>query len=127
MTEDEIEAVAEELAKAGGVSWYPGREGGTLLKVVSDRYRDRARLAIAALDRYRAQRQALLLQTVPKPNCRQFQQESRLRPTTPFALASLWSTVRQESREPIRAGLKRLKTAKSIWCPIYMPGPDGFP
>ena len=56
MTEDEIEAVAEELAKAGGVSWYPGRERGTLLKVVSDRYRDRARLAIAALDRYRAQK-----------------------------------------------------------------------
>jgi hypothetical protein len=56
VTEDEIEAVAEELAKAGGVSWYPGREGGTLLKVVSDRYRDRARWAIAALDRYRAQK-----------------------------------------------------------------------
>jgi hypothetical protein len=56
VTEDEIEAVAEELAKAGGVSWYPGRERGPLLKVVSDRYRDRARLAIAALDRYRAQK-----------------------------------------------------------------------
>jgi hypothetical protein len=56
VTEDEIEAVAEELAKAGGVSWYPGREHGPLLKVVSDRYRDRARLAIAALDRYRAQK-----------------------------------------------------------------------
>jgi hypothetical protein len=56
MTEDEIEAVAEELAKAGGVVWYPSRERGTLLKVVSDRYRDRARLAIAALDRYRAQK-----------------------------------------------------------------------
>ncbi len=56
MTEDEVEAVAEELAKAGGVSWYPGRPRGPILKVVSDRYRDRARLAIAALDRYRAQK-----------------------------------------------------------------------
>jgi hypothetical protein len=56
VTEDEIEVVAEELAKAGGVSWYPGRARGPLLKVVSDRYRDRARLAIAALDRYRAQK-----------------------------------------------------------------------
>jgi hypothetical protein len=56
VTEDEIEAVAEELAKAGGASWYPGRQHGPLLKVVSDRYRDRARLAIAALDRYRAQK-----------------------------------------------------------------------
>jgi hypothetical protein len=58
MTEDEVEAVAEELAKAGGVSWYPGRPRGPLLKVVSDRYRDRARLAIAVLDRHRAQKAA---------------------------------------------------------------------
>jgi hypothetical protein len=49
-----VEAVAEELAKAGGVAWYPGRARGPLLRIVSDRYRDRARLAIAALDRYRA-------------------------------------------------------------------------
>jgi hypothetical protein len=54
VTEDEVEAVAEELAKAGGVAWYPGRARGPLLRIVSDRYRDRARLAIAALDRYRA-------------------------------------------------------------------------
>jgi hypothetical protein len=54
VTEDEVEAVAEELAKAGGVAWYPGRSRGPLLRIVSDRYRDRARLAIAALDRYRA-------------------------------------------------------------------------
>jgi hypothetical protein len=56
MTEDEVDVVAAELAKAGGVSWYPGRERGPL-KVVSHRYRDRARLAIAALDRYRASQQ----------------------------------------------------------------------
>jgi hypothetical protein len=56
VTEDEIEVVAEELAKAGGLSWYPGRQHGSLLRVVSDRYRDRAHLAIAALDRYRAQK-----------------------------------------------------------------------
>ena len=53
MTKDEVEAVAAELAKAGGVGWYPGRERGPL-KHVADRYRDRARLAIAALDRLRA-------------------------------------------------------------------------
>ena len=53
MTEEEIEIVAEELAKIGGVAWYPGRETGTLVRVVCDRYRDRAKVAIAALDRYR--------------------------------------------------------------------------
>jgi hypothetical protein len=53
VTEEEIEAVAEELAKAGGVSWYPGRTRGALLRPVSERYRDRAKLAIAALDRVR--------------------------------------------------------------------------
>jgi hypothetical protein len=54
MTEEEIEAIAEELAKAGGSSWYPGRTRGALLRAVSERYRDRARAAIAALDRLRA-------------------------------------------------------------------------
>jgi hypothetical protein len=54
VTDEEIEAVAEELAKAGGVSWYPGRTRGALLRPVSERYRDRAKLAIAALERVRA-------------------------------------------------------------------------
>jgi hypothetical protein len=58
MTEEEIEIVAEELAKIGGVAWYPGREKGTLMRVVCDRYRDRAKVAIEALDRYRASQQA---------------------------------------------------------------------
>jgi hypothetical protein len=62
MTEEEIEVVAEELAKIGGVTWYPGRERGTLMRVVCDRYRDRARMAIEALDRYRTARQATLSQ-----------------------------------------------------------------
>jgi hypothetical protein len=62
MTEEEIEIVAEELAKIGGVTWYPGREKGTLMRVVCDRYRDRARVAIEALDRYRSGRQASLSQ-----------------------------------------------------------------
>jgi hypothetical protein len=56
MAEDEIEAVAAELAKAGGVSWHSGQERGPL-KLVMDRYRDRARLAIATLDRLRAAKQ----------------------------------------------------------------------
>jgi hypothetical protein len=59
MTEEEIEAVAEELAKAGGLSWHPGRTQGPLLRTVSERYRDRARLAIEALDRVRARNQSL--------------------------------------------------------------------
>jgi hypothetical protein len=59
MTEEEIEAVAEELAKAGGLSWHPGRTQGPLLRTVSERYRDRARLAIEALDRLRARNQDL--------------------------------------------------------------------
>lgn len=53
MDEAEVEIVAEELAKLGGASWYPGRERGPILRVVHERYRDRARAAIAALDRYR--------------------------------------------------------------------------
>ena len=57
MSEEEVECVAEELAKVGGVAWYPGREPNAILRVVSDRYRDRARVAIAALERLRASRE----------------------------------------------------------------------
>jgi hypothetical protein len=57
MTEEEIEVVAQELAKVGGLSWYPGRTRGPLLRSVSERYRDRARVAIAALERLKAARE----------------------------------------------------------------------
>jgi hypothetical protein len=52
MTDDEIELVAAELAKAGGLSWYAKREHGPL-KVVANRYRERARKVVEALDRHR--------------------------------------------------------------------------
>ena len=68
MTEEEIEVVAEELAKIGGVTWYPGREKGSLIRVVCDRYRDRARVAIEALERYRAGRDAALTQDNERRN-----------------------------------------------------------
>jgi hypothetical protein len=57
MTEEEVEIVAEELAKIGGPSWYPGRTRGPLLRTVSERYRERARVAIAAIERLRALRE----------------------------------------------------------------------
>jgi len=57
MTDEEVEVVAEELAKIGGASWHPGRQQGPLMRVVTDRYRDQARAAIAALDRFRASRE----------------------------------------------------------------------
>jgi hypothetical protein len=57
MTDEEIEVVAEELAKVGGVAWYPGRTQGSLLKAVTERNRDRARVAIAALERLRARKE----------------------------------------------------------------------
>jgi hypothetical protein len=63
MTDGEVEAVAAELAKAGGVSWHSGQERGPL-KLVIDRYRDRARLAIAALNRVRAAEQSISLGTI---------------------------------------------------------------
>ncbi len=52
MTKDEVEVVAAELAKAGGLSWYPERNEGPL-RALKERYRNRARLVIAALDRHR--------------------------------------------------------------------------
>jgi len=62
MTDEEIEVVAQELAKVGGLSWYPGRTPGPLLRSVGERYRDRARVAIAALERLKASKEG---KTVP--------------------------------------------------------------
>lgn len=58
MTDDEVEVVAAELAKAGGVSWHSGQESGPM-KLVMNRYRDRARQAIATLERFRAAKQGI--------------------------------------------------------------------
>jgi hypothetical protein len=62
VTEEQVEAVAAELAKIGGTSWYPGRERGGILRLVGERYRDRARVAIAALERLEANRKIALEQ-----------------------------------------------------------------
>jgi hypothetical protein len=54
MTDEEIEVVAEELAKSSGLSWYPGRAQGPLMRLVTDHHREQARVVIAALERLRA-------------------------------------------------------------------------
>ncbi|MXQ14098.1 hypothetical protein [Microvirga makkahensis] len=64
MTEEEIEVVAEELAKIGGTAWYPGRQHGPILRAVTERYREQARVVIAALERMRAGSEAV---AVPGP------------------------------------------------------------
>jgi hypothetical protein len=51
MTDEEVEVVAEELAKTGGVPWYPGRQQGSLMRLVTNRYRVQARAVVATLDR----------------------------------------------------------------------------
>jgi hypothetical protein len=78
MSEDEIEAVAAELAKAGGVSWHSGPERGPL-KLVMDRYRDRARLAIATLERLRTAKQGI---SSDRAEQRQQSAEASLEPLT---------------------------------------------
>ncbi len=65
MTDEEIEAVAQELAKVGGVPWYPGRTRGPILRTVNERYRDRARVAIGALERLKAGRDGRAASPIP--------------------------------------------------------------
>jgi hypothetical protein len=48
MSEEEIEIVAQELARVGGTSWSPGRPKGAVLRRVGDSYRDQARAVIQA-------------------------------------------------------------------------------
>ena len=54
MTEEEVEVLAQELAKVGGTAWYPGRQASPLLRVVTNRYREQARVIIAAYDELRS-------------------------------------------------------------------------
>ena len=54
MSDEEVDVVAIELAKIGGLSWYPGRKDGPLLRTVSERFKARARMAIASIDRFRS-------------------------------------------------------------------------
>jgi hypothetical protein len=84
MSEDEIEAVAAELAKAGGVSWHSGPERGPL-KLVRDRYRDRARLAIATLERLWVAKQGI---SPDRPEQRQQSAEANPEPITDDAVSA---------------------------------------
>jgi hypothetical protein len=54
MDEQDVEAVAQALAATDGIRWHKERVSDPLLKAVYGRYRDRAGLVIAALDRCRA-------------------------------------------------------------------------
>lgn len=56
MTDEEIEVVAEELAKLVRVSWDPGYESSPLLHVVTDSHRAEARDILAVLDQIRPSR-----------------------------------------------------------------------
>lgn len=59
MTDEEVEIVAEELAKLGGVAWYPGwQRSHPIIRVVTERYRAQARIVIATLDRLRGAQDA---------------------------------------------------------------------
>jgi hypothetical protein len=58
MDEQDVEAVAQELAATDGIRWHKERALDPLLKAVYGRYKDRAGLVIAALNRCRAKQSA---------------------------------------------------------------------
>jgi hypothetical protein len=49
-----VGTMMEEAVEIGGTSWYPGHQQGPLIGVVSVGYRDCARAAFAAPERFRA-------------------------------------------------------------------------
>jgi hypothetical protein len=65
MTDEEVEVVAEELAKLVSVPWPPGYEMTPLAHVVTDGHRAEARAIIAALHRTRPGRSRASFQTAP--------------------------------------------------------------
>jgi hypothetical protein len=54
MKDQEVEVVAQALAEASGVTWQPERDREPVLHIIYGRYRERARLVIAAIERHRA-------------------------------------------------------------------------
>jgi hypothetical protein len=62
MTDEEIEVVAEELAKLVRVPWAPCYETSPLIYVVTECHRAEARAILAALDRIRLGRSGSSLQ-----------------------------------------------------------------
>jgi hypothetical protein len=138
MDEAEVDIVAEELAKLGGTAWYPGRERGPILRVVHKRYRDRARAAIAALERFRAQNG----RADPSVEAPDDQRESK--PMPPDENIQIGATIIYRppgdrraypcTVEKIRNGFAYLVPANRTgisWVPIAeltgMEGADGFP
>lgn len=67
MTDEEIEVVAEELAKLISVSWAPGYETTPLIHVVTECHRAKARAIITALDQIRPVRSGSSFQA-PRSN-----------------------------------------------------------
>ena len=67
MTDQEVEVVAEELAKLVHVPWAPGYETTPLLHVVTECHRAEARAILAALDQIRPGRSGSSFQA-PRSN-----------------------------------------------------------
>ena len=66
MTDQEVEVVAEELAKLVSVPWAPGNETTPLIHVVTECHRAEARAILAALDQIRPGRNGSSFQAPPK-------------------------------------------------------------
>ncbi len=121
MTEEEIEIVAEELAKIGGVSWYPGRTRGPLLRVLSERYRERARIAIAAIDRLRAGRDGSSMQEAVPDDAR----GERPGPEHGGDRLQVGSIVvyrPQGDKRAVRCRIEKIESTRAYLVPC--PGPD---
>ena len=126
MTEGEVEAVAAELAKAGGVSWHSGQERGPL-KLVMDRYRDRARLAIAALDRVRPLSRVSLAIPSALSSLGQSHKPPWSQSQALLSQRGAWScTVHQETREPIYVALRSSMEAALTLSLRSQPAPAGW-
>ena len=106
MTDEEVEAVAAELAKAGGISWHARQERGPL-KLVMDRYRDRAAWPLLPLSAFGQRGTTSRSDQAHKPTWSP--------PRAMLCLRGAWScTALQGTTELIPAGLRRSLGAACI-------------
>ena len=114
MTEEEVEIVAQEMAKVGGTTWYPGRTNGAVLRVVNERYKDRARVAIATLERLRAGKEALTDTLAP--------QESTPSPDPSLQVGTIVVFRPPGERRAVTCRIERLEEGRAYLVPC--PKPD---
>jgi hypothetical protein len=124
MTDDEIQVVAEELAKVGGLSWYPGRPSGAFLRAVSEDYREQARVVIATLDHLRARKPQASVEPEPTSATSLSHRASPSVPTDALCVGAVVEYHPPGDKRTITCRIEELEEGRARLEPLVKPDID---